>query len=143
MAPQVYANSSRARCAIYSCDTAIRICSVPRLTCKNRFVKISSWDKVMSLAEYFCHLYLFGFSKYGHILGITLWWRPQGSAWQASPWKHRPSSSAPCAVLMGPSRVGQHIKDEPCAKQRTLLGVSYSRYSSVSRGVRSVVSIFS
>jgi hypothetical protein len=39
-------------------------------------------------------------------------------------------------------RIGQHIKDEPCAKQRALLGVSSSRYSSVSRGVRSAAPIF-
>jgi hypothetical protein len=35
------------------------------------------------------------------------------------------------------SRIDQHIKDEPCANQRALLGVSSSRFSSVSRGVRS------
>ena len=51
-------NSSPTRRAIHLYDTTIRICSVPRLTRKNRFIKISSWDKVvdkvMSLAEYFC-----------------------------------------------------------------------------------------
>ena len=51
-------------------------------------------------------------------------------AWQARPWEHRPSSSAPCAVPMGPSTIGQHIKDEPCAKQRAFLGIFFSRYSS-------------
>jgi hypothetical protein len=40
------------------------------------------------------------------------------------------------------SRIGQHIKYEPCAKQRALLGVSSSRFSSVSRGVRSDAPIF-
>jgi hypothetical protein len=35
------------------------------------------------------------------------------------------------------SRIYQNIKDEPCAKQRALLGVSCSRFSSVSRGVLS------
>ena len=54
-------------------------------------------------------------------------------AWQASPWGHSPSSSAPCAVPMRLSRIDQHIKDEPCAKQRALLGVSSSRSSSVSQ----------
>ena len=54
-------------------------------------------------------------------------------AWQASPWGHRPSSSAPCAVPMRLSRIDQHIKDEPCARQRALLGVFSSRSSSVSR----------
>ena len=47
----VCAKCSPARYAIYSRDTAIRICSVPQLTCKNRFLKISLWDKVMSLAK--------------------------------------------------------------------------------------------
>jgi len=51
-------------------------------------------------------------------------------------------SSAPCAVPMRLSRIDQHIKDEPCAKQRALLGVSSNRYSSVSRGVQSAVPIF-
>jgi len=51
-------------------------------------------------------------------------------------------SSAPCAVPMRLSRIDQHINDEPCAKQRALLGVSSNRYSSVSRGVQSAVPIF-
>ena len=59
------------------------------------------------------------------------------SAWHASPWEHRPSSLAPCAVPMRLARIVQHIKDEPCAQHRALLGVSSSRSSSVSRGVRS------
>jgi hypothetical protein len=50
---EVYANSSRARCAIYSRDTAIRIYSVSQLRRKNPFVKISSWAKVMGFAELF------------------------------------------------------------------------------------------
>jgi hypothetical protein len=40
------------------------------------------------------------------------------------------------------SIIGQHIKDESCAKQRALLGVLSSRSSSVSWGVRSVGTIF-
>jgi hypothetical protein len=40
------------------------------------------------------------------------------------------------------SRIDQHIKDELCARQRALLGVFSSRYSSVSRGVRSAAPIF-
>ena len=59
--------------------------------------------------------------------------------WQASPWGHRPSSSAPCAVPMRLSRIGRHIKDEPRAKQRASLGVFSSHFSSVSRNVRSAV----
>ena len=51
-------------------------------------------------------------------------------------------SSAPCAVPMRLSGIDQHINDEPCAKQRALLGVSSNRYSSVSRGVQSAVPIF-
>jgi hypothetical protein len=90
---------------------------------------------------------LFGFSKYCHILGKTLCSGPRRQPGQASPWKHRPSSSAPCAVLMRLSRIGQHIKDhvkdEPCAEQRALLGVFSSRSSSISRGMRSAGSIFS
>ena len=70
-----------------------------------------------------------------------MYW-PQAPAWQASPWGHRPSSSAPCAVPIRLSRIDQHIKEEPCAKQRALLGVLSSRYSSVSRGVRSAVPIW-
>jgi hypothetical protein len=54
MTREVYANSSRARCAIHSRDTTIRISSVPRFNRKTQFVKIPSWDKVMGLAEYFC-----------------------------------------------------------------------------------------
>ena len=46
-------NNPRARCAIYSRDTAIRICSVPPLTAKNHFIKISAWEEVMSRAKYF------------------------------------------------------------------------------------------
>ena len=52
-----------------------------------------------------------------------------------------PSSPAPCVVPMILSRIGQHIKDEPCAKHRALLGVLSSRFSSVSRGVRSAAPI--
>ena len=33
--------------------------------------------------------------------GITLWWRPQAPAYEACPWEHRLSSSAPCAVPWG------------------------------------------
>jgi hypothetical protein len=82
------------------------------------------------------------FPKYGHILGETLCsgrWRRPG---QASPWEHEPSSSAPCVVTIRRSTIGEHIKGEPWAKQRALLSVSSSRCSSVSRGVRSVGSIY-
>jgi hypothetical protein len=81
------------------------------------------------------------FSKYGHILGKTLCSGPQAPAWQASPWGHSPSSSAPWAVPLRLSRIGQHIKAEPCAKQRALLGMFSSRYSSVSRGNQILLSI--
>ena len=36
------------------------------------------------------------------------------------PWELSPSSSVPCAVRVGPSRSGQHIKDEPCAKKMSI-----------------------
>jgi hypothetical protein len=45
-------------------------------------------------------------------------------------------------VPMRLSRIDQHIKDEPCAKQRAILGVSSRRFSSVSRGVRSAFPVF-
>jgi hypothetical protein len=64
-------------------------------------------------------------AKYGHILGRhdPMVGRPQAPAWQACPWGHSPSSSAPCAVPTRLSRIGQHINDEPCAKQRAFLGI--------------------
>jgi hypothetical protein len=101
----------------------------------------------MGFAEYFCRPDHFCFlAKYGHILGKTmgktLCSGPRLRPGQASPWGHRPSSSAPCAVPMRLSRADQHIKDEPCAKRRALLGVYCSRFSSVSRGVRCAGSIF-
>jgi hypothetical protein len=75
---QVCANSSRARCAIHLSDTAIRIYSVPQFNFKKRFVKISSWDKVMGLAEYFCRPFQFWFFvQYGHILYKTLFSGPR------------------------------------------------------------------
>ena len=85
---------------------------------------------------------LLDLSKYGHILGKTLCSGPRLRPGQASPWGHRPSSSAPCVVPMRLSRIDQHIKDEPCAKQRALLGVYSSRYSSVSRDIRSTYPIW-
>jgi hypothetical protein len=143
MGTQVCANSSPARCAIYSRDTAIRICSVPRLKFKKPFVKMPLWDKVMGLAEYFLPAVLIlDFSKYGHILGGTLCWRPQAPAWHASPWEHSPSSSAPCAVPMRLPRIGKHINDKPRAKQRAVLGVFSSRSWSVYRDIRSTYPIW-
>jgi hypothetical protein len=68
MTREIYANSSRARCAIYSRETTICIYSVSQLYSKNPFVKISSWAEVMGIAEYFCrpdHFCIL--SKYGHI----------------------------------------------------------------------------
>ena len=35
--------------------------------------------------------YTLRFSEYVHILGKTLWWRPQAPAWQASPWNTAPA----------------------------------------------------
>ena len=82
------------------------------------------------------------FLKYGHILGKTLCSGPRRRPGQASPWEHRPTSSAPCAVPMRLSRIDQRIKVEHCAKQRALLGVFSSRYSSVSRDIRSTYPIW-
>ena len=121
---------ARARCAIYSRDTAIRTSSVPRFRRKNPFVKISSWAKVMGLAEYFCRplfVWIFQILPYPRQNPMVA---AQGPAWLASPWGHSSSSSAPCAVPMRLSTIDQHFKDEPCAKQRALLGIFSSRYSS-------------
>ena len=81
-------------------------------------------------------------SKYVNFLGKTLCSGPRRRPGQASPWEHRPSSSAPCAVPIRLSRIGEHIKDEPCAKQRALLGVFSSRYSSRFSRYRSAGPIF-
>jgi hypothetical protein len=54
MTSEVRAKCSRALCALYSRDTAIRISSVPRFRRKNPFVKISLCAKVMGAAKYFC-----------------------------------------------------------------------------------------
>jgi hypothetical protein len=114
------------------------------LEAKIRLSKFHHGTKLWASQNIFAGLSNIGFSKYGHILGKTLlsmsW--PQARAWQASPWGHSSSSSAPCAVPMRLSRIDQHIKDEPCAKQRALLGIFSSRSSSVSRGVRSAAPIF-
>ena len=78
MSTPEFTKSSRARCAIHSRVNAIRICSVPRLRGQNALVKISSWDKAMVRAEYFCKPDHFWFlATFGHVLGMTLWWRPQ------------------------------------------------------------------
>ena len=134
---------ARARCAIYSRDTAIRIYSVPRFRRKNPFVQISSWAKFMGFAEYFCRPILVWISTNMAIFQAKPYVAAPGAGLAGKPMGHRPSPSAPCAVPMRLSRIEQHIKDEPCAKQRALLDVFSSRYSSVSRGVRSAVSIFS
>ena len=111
------------------------------LYAKIRLSKFHHATKLWVSQNIFAGHYLFGFSKYGHILGKTPMQRPQAPAWQASPWGHSPSSSAPCAVPMRLSRIDQHIKDEPCAKQRALLGIFSSRYSSRFSRYRSAVSI--
>ena len=96
----------------------------------------------MGLEEYFCRpLFVRIFRIWPYPRQNPMQW-PRALSRQASPWKHRPSSSTPCVVSIRLSRIGQHIKDEPCAKQRALLSVFSSRYSSVSRGVRSVAPIF-
>jgi hypothetical protein len=103
--------------------------------------KLHVWASQNILAGLFNKPFLL--SEYGHILGKTLCSGPRRRPGrQAHGQEHRPSSSAPCAVPMILSRIGQYIKNEPCAKRRALLGVSSSRYSSVSRGIRSAWSIF-
>jgi hypothetical protein len=91
-----------ARLAIYSRDTAIRIRSVPQLRYKNPFVEISSRDKVASLAEFFCRpLFVWIFQIWPYPRHNPWWW-PEVLAWQASPWEHRPSSSALQLYVWGP-----------------------------------------
>ena len=52
---------------------AIHICSVPRLRSANLFIKILSWDEVVTLTECFCRKYhLRFFYKYGYVVGIIL-----------------------------------------------------------------------
>jgi hypothetical protein len=73
MGTKVCANSSPARCAIYSRDTAIRICSVPRLkmqkwVCQNLIMGQSYGPRRIFLPAITC----LDFHKYGHILSKTL-----------------------------------------------------------------------
>ena len=105
----------------------------------NLVPKFNYGTKLWAVQNIFAGHYLFG-----HILGKTLlvWWWPHALAMQACPWGHSPSSSAPCVVPMRLSRIGQHIKDEPCAKQRALLCVLSSRLSSVSLDIRSTYPIW-
>jgi hypothetical protein len=145
LGPPVYANSLRTRRAIYSHDTAIRICSVPRLKHKNTFVKISSGTKLQASQNIFAGLFDKPFLQILPYPRQNPMVAAQAPTWQASEWEHRLSSSAPRVVPMIPSMIGQHIKEEPCAKtkKRELLGVFSSRYSSVPRGHQIVVPIFS
>jgi hypothetical protein len=100
----------------------------------------------MGLAQHFCRpllVWIFQIWPYpGQNPTKFSMYRPQAPANQASPWGHSPSSSAPCAVPMRLSRIGQHIKEESCARRRALLGVSSCRSSSVSRGVRYAIQKF-
>jgi hypothetical protein len=97
----------------------------------------------MGLAEYFCRPLLVWISPNMAISQAKPYVAAPGASLAGKPMGHSPSSSAPCAVPTRLSRIDQHIKDEPCAKQRALLGVFSSRFSSVSRGVRSAAPIFS
>jgi hypothetical protein len=109
------------------------------LLAKIRLSKFHYGAKLWPSPNIFAGLPNIGFSKYGHILGKTPCSGPRRQPGRQAhgPWGHSPSSSAPSAVPMRLSRIDQHIKDEPCAKQRALLGIVSSRCSSVSRGVRS------
>ena len=109
---------------------------------KISLLKSNHGPKLWASQNIFASHYLFAISQIWPYRRHNPMQRPHAPAWQASPWEHRPSSSAPCAVPMRLSRIGQHIKDEPCAKQRSLLGVFSSRSSSVFRGVRSAYPIY-
>jgi len=98
--------------------------------------------KLWALQNIFHSHYLFDFVQIWPYPRQKHVCRPQAPAWQASPWEHSPSSSASCMVPIRLFRIDQHIKDEPCAKQRALLGVFSSRSSSVSRDVRSAAPIW-
>jgi hypothetical protein len=64
LAPPGFANSSRARCAIYSRDTAIRIYSVSQLKSKNpRSSKSHHGPKLWASQNIFAGHYLFGFFR--------------------------------------------------------------------------------
>ena len=71
-------------------------------------------------------------------------------AWQACPWEHMSSSSAPCVVPTGPSMIGQQLVLHPSAKHGALLGMFYvlrpflerfSRYPI--RGIKKLLRTFS
>jgi hypothetical protein len=70
---EVYANSARVRCAIYSRDTAIRISSVPRFKGNKRLSKVHHITKLWASQNIFPDPIYNIFSEYGHILGKTLW----------------------------------------------------------------------
>jgi hypothetical protein len=68
-------NSSPARCAIYSRDTAVlqsESAAFHVSHAKIRFSKSHHGPKLRASQNIFAGHYLFGFSKYGHILGKTL-----------------------------------------------------------------------
>jgi hypothetical protein len=115
-------------------QSIIHICSVPQRKIVSQNL---SMQKVTSLAEYFCMpllVWIFQIrpNPIGKIRGKREPQNPScdglASAWKACPWKHMPSSSAPCVVPMRLSRISQHIKDEPCTKCRALLGVLSRHY---------------
>jgi hypothetical protein len=113
------------------------------LNAKLRLPKSNHGPKLWASQNTFAGHYLFGFSKYGHILGKTLCSSPKRRPGrQAHGQEHSPSSSAPCVVPMRLPRIGQHNKKKPCAKRRALLGVFSSRSSSVSRDIRATYPIW-
>jgi hypothetical protein len=83
------------------------------------------------------------FVQLGHILGKTLCSGPRRQPGRQAHGGTALARRHDSAVPMRLSRIDQYIKDEPCAKQRALLGVFSSRSSSVSRGVRSADQFFS
>jgi hypothetical protein len=139
-----FANSSRARCAIYSRDTAICIYSVSRLSRKNSFVKISSWAKVMGPAEYFCR----------HILVYIF---PNMAISQAKPYVAAPGSGHGRQAHGGTGLAPRHNVRCPwdflglintsrmslVRKNERHLAFSPADTPAVSRGIRSVGQFFS
>jgi hypothetical protein len=107
---KVYANSAR----VARFTRAIPRSASPAshaLHEKNRLSKFHHGTKLWASQNIFAGIFNKPFLRYGHILGKTLCSGPRLRPGQASPWGHRPSSSAPCAVPMRLSRIDQHIKD--------------------------------
>ena len=122
--------------------TAIRISSVPQLPQKNR-CQNSIMGQSYGPRRIFFHIQFIIFPEYGHIQGKTQCRGPrrqpcrQAHGGTALARRHHERCPWDFLGLVNASRTSL----VPCAKQRALIGVSSSRSSRVSRGVRSAGSI--